>query len=82
MNLWLYRRLADQKNFKPGTYPGDLSLVNWPQNDYHWDTIDVALEEASKHIQRQTAELVAALLDANGRRASRRRGGAQAPAAS
>jgi FAD dependent oxidoreductase len=53
MNLWLYRRLADQKNFKPGTYPGDLSLVNWPQNDY-WlgNLIDVAPEEASKHLQR------------------------------
>jgi FAD dependent oxidoreductase len=53
MNLWLYRRLADQKNFQPGTYSGDLSLVNWPQNDYLLgNLIDVAPEEASKHLQR------------------------------
>ena len=54
MNLWLYRRLADQKSPQTGEPgPGDLSLVNWPQNDY-WlgNLIDVAPEEASKHLQR------------------------------
>lgn len=34
MNLWTYRRIADKGNFAPGTYPGDICLVNWPQNDY------------------------------------------------
>ena len=34
LNLWTYRRIADRANFAPGTYPGDISLVNWPQNDY------------------------------------------------
>jgi len=29
-----YRRIIDRKNFAPGTYPGDVTLVNWPQNDY------------------------------------------------
>jgi hypothetical protein len=33
-NLWTYRRIADRSNFAPGTYPGDVCLVNWPQNDY------------------------------------------------
>jgi hypothetical protein len=33
-NLWAYRRIADRKNFAPGTYAGDVTLVNWPQNDY------------------------------------------------
>ena len=33
-NLWAYRRIADRANFEPGTYPGDVTLVNWPQNDY------------------------------------------------
>jgi hypothetical protein len=32
--LWSYRRIADRTQFVPGTYPGDISLVNWPQNDY------------------------------------------------
>jgi hypothetical protein len=34
LNLWTYRRIADRANFADGTYPGDLCLVNWPQNDY------------------------------------------------
>ena len=32
--LWTYRRIADKALFVEGTYPGDISLVNWPQNDY------------------------------------------------
>src|ERR1039458_5129633 len=32
--LWTYRRIADKALFVGGTYPGDISLVNWPQNDY------------------------------------------------
>jgi hypothetical protein len=34
INLWRYRRIVDATNFKDGTYGGDISLVNWPQNDY------------------------------------------------
>lgn len=33
-NLWSYRRIADKKNFEEGAYLSDISLVNWPQNDY------------------------------------------------
>lgn len=33
-NLFIYRRLTDPENFQPGTYPGPVTLVNWPQNDY------------------------------------------------
>ncbi|GAA2274829.1 FAD-dependent oxidoreductase [Glycomyces scopariae] len=33
-NLWTFRRIAARANFRPGTYPGDLTLVNWPQIDY------------------------------------------------
>jgi hypothetical protein len=53
LNLWLYRRIADRKNFKEGTYPADVCLVNWPQNDY-WlgNLIDVSAEEAAKHLKR------------------------------
>jgi hypothetical protein len=53
MNLWLYRRIADRKNFKEGTYRGDVTLVNWPQNDY-WlgSLIDVSAEEAARHLKR------------------------------
>jgi len=34
LNLWNYRRVIHKSNFKPGVYPGDVTGVNWPQNDY------------------------------------------------
>ncbi|ANH83931.1 FAD-dependent oxidoreductase [Niabella ginsenosidivorans] len=34
LNLWNYRRIIDHRNFKEGLYKGNLSLINWPQNDY------------------------------------------------
>lgn len=34
LNLWLYRRMLNKQHFLPGTYGGDITLVNWPQNDY------------------------------------------------
>nr|WP_277487681.1 FAD-dependent oxidoreductase [Catalinimonas alkaloidigena] len=34
LNLWNYRRIINQHNFRPGFYPGDVTIVNWPQNDY------------------------------------------------
>ncbi len=51
--LWVYRRIADPKNFAPGTYPGGMSLVNWPQNDY-WlgNLVGVEPAEADKHLAR------------------------------
>jgi hypothetical protein len=62
LNLWRYRRIADRTNFKEGTYPSDLCLVNWPQNDY-WlgNLIDVSPAEAAKHLKR-AKELSRALL--------------------
>ena len=34
LNLWTYRRILAQANFEVGAYASDISLVNWPQNDY------------------------------------------------
>jgi hypothetical protein len=52
-NIWLYRRIANQENFTPGSYAGDISLINWPQNDY-WlgNLFDVPAEEAARHLKR------------------------------
>lgn len=51
--LWTYRRIADKKNFVPGAFASDISLVNWPQNDYWLGNIqDVPEEEARKNLQR------------------------------
>ena len=34
INLWLYRRIIDHANFEAGTFPSDITMINWPQNDY------------------------------------------------
>lgn len=34
LNLWNYRKIINKDNFKKGTYSGDVTIVNWPQNDY------------------------------------------------
>jgi hypothetical protein len=52
-NLWLYRRIADRRNFTEGTYPSDITLVNWPQNDYLLgNLVGVAPEDAARHLSR------------------------------
>jgi hypothetical protein len=49
--LFSYRRLIDRSQFAPGTYRGDISLVNWPQNDYMvGNLIGVSAEEAARHL--------------------------------
>lgn len=46
LNLWNYRRIIHQANFLPGAYSGDITVVNWPQNDFFpGNLIDV--EEAA-----------------------------------
>ena len=51
--FWTYRRVADRDLFKPGFYRGDLTIVNWPQNDYSFGLIcDVSEAEAKKHLER------------------------------
>lgn len=51
--LWSYRRIADKSLFAPGTYPGDISLINWPQNDYLLGNLfEVSPAEAARHLGR------------------------------
>lgn len=33
-DLWTYRRIAARRNFVEGSYPSDITLVNWPMVDY------------------------------------------------
>ena len=52
MNLWNYRRIINKNNFKPGFYSGDITIVNWPQNDFFLgNLIDVSEEEFKKNIE-------------------------------
>jgi hypothetical protein len=51
LNLWLYRRMIDHSNFINGTYPGDITLINWPQNDYMKGNItDVTPDMRKQHL--------------------------------
>jgi hypothetical protein len=53
LNLWVYRRIANRRNFVPGTYASDISLVNWPQNDYWLGNLhEVSEAEAARHLRR------------------------------
>jgi hypothetical protein len=50
---WLYRRIARRRNFTPGSYPSDITLVNWPQNDYFLGNLhEVSEEQAARHLRR------------------------------
>jgi hypothetical protein len=53
LNLWLYRRIASKENFVPGAYSSDITLVNWPQNDYWLGNLcEVSELEAARHVAR------------------------------
>ena len=51
--LFKYRQIVERGNFSSGTYAGNTTLVNWPQNDYMLgNLIDVPDKEAARHIER------------------------------
>ncbi|RRB07351.1 FAD-dependent oxidoreductase [Larkinella rosea] len=51
LNLWNYRRLIRKANFKPGTFQSDITVVNWPQNDYFpGNLVGVSDKEFKKHV--------------------------------
>ncbi|WP_460542426.1 FAD-dependent oxidoreductase [Glycomyces halotolerans] len=49
-NLWTFRRIAARKYFRPGAYPSDITLVNWPQMDY-WGGPVFGTPEADDHVR-------------------------------
>jgi Ni/Co efflux regulator RcnB len=53
LNLWNYRRIINRHNFVEGTYDGDITIVNWPQNDFFpGNLIDVPEKEFQRNIER------------------------------
>lgn len=51
-NRWLYRRILDRSNFTPGFLASDITLVNWPQNDYWLGPIfEVSEEDRLRHLE-------------------------------
>jgi hypothetical protein len=50
--LWRYRRLIERDQFLPGQVRSDITLVNWPQNDYFLGPIyEVDPAEADRHLR-------------------------------
>lgn len=50
-NLWNYRRIINKNNFKPGVFKSDITIVNWPQNDYMiGNIIGANQKEVMKHL--------------------------------
>ncbi|MEX2404864.1 MAG: FAD-dependent oxidoreductase [Balneolales bacterium] len=53
LNLWNYRRIINKNNFQLGSYPGDITIVNWPQNDYLLgNLVDVSDDEFKRNVER------------------------------
>lgn len=52
-NIWNYRRIINRNNFREDFYPGDITIINWPQNDYiPGNLIGVDDKEFKKHVER------------------------------
>ncbi|NEW04916.1 FAD-dependent oxidoreductase [Paenibacillus sp. SYP-B3998] len=60
--LFIYRRIIDTNNFVPGTYPSDISLVNWAQNDYFLGNIYEVPEHVAERNRQQAKQLSYSLL--------------------
>jgi hypothetical protein len=52
LNLWLYRRIRRRLNFTQPELDADISLINWPQNDYWLGNLHgVSEAEAARHLR-------------------------------
>lgn len=51
LNLWNYRKIISKNNFKEGTYPGDITIVNWPQNDYMHGNLIGSEKDFERHFE-------------------------------
>jgi len=47
--LWLYRRIVARQHYAEGAMPHEVTLVNWPQNDYWEGNI---IDKPSAHVAR------------------------------
>lgn len=61
-DLWTFRRIFYRGHFPPGRYASDITLVNWPQNDY-WlgPLVGVSPEQRAAH-ERAARQLSLSLL--------------------
>jgi hypothetical protein len=51
-DLWLFRRVAARGTFVAGAYASDITLVNWPQNDYWLGPVfGLPADESARHAE-------------------------------
>ena len=51
-DLWHFRRIFCRSHYPPGLYPSDITLVNWPQNDYFLGPlVGVTEEQRSRNLE-------------------------------
>lgn len=49
-NFWTYRRILDRQNFSAGSLAADVTVVNWPMNDYFLGPVcETSAAEIAKH---------------------------------
>ncbi|WP_040422354.1 FAD-dependent oxidoreductase [Actinopolymorpha alba] len=78
-DFWRYRRIVAKAHYRPGTVEHDVTLVNWPQNDY-WEAPLLGVDETIRdHALRQSRELALSLLHWMQTEAPRPDGGAGYP---
>lgn len=61
-DLWSYRRILARRNLTDGAIPGDVSILNWPQNDYVDGPLFGQGEEEGRRHAAGAAELTRCLL--------------------
>ncbi|MGI5157163.1 FAD-dependent oxidoreductase [Microbispora sp. CA-102843] len=50
-DLWTYRRVVARRTFRPGTCDNDVTILNWPMNDYPVGPVfEVPAEDAERHL--------------------------------
>lgn len=53
LNFMIYRRILDKRNYQAGAFPTDVTLVNWPMNDYFLGPLfEIDRADAARHLQR------------------------------
>jgi hypothetical protein len=57
LNLWNYRKIINKNNFDANFYKGDITIVNWPQNDYFLGDLIGASEKEFRKYTDQAKQL-------------------------
>jgi hypothetical protein len=62
LNLWTYRRIISKNNFKLGFFSSDITIINWPQNDYYNGNLIGVSEKEFNYQVEQAKQLNLSLL--------------------